>query len=178
MARIIIYARTTMRSTWPKADYTLIAGLHDKRPPRGSRILLCKRGGFADRAMIIRLNPGSLSDFHAHHYPGEGHEGGHPISRPDTDEHKRQKEYRRRAARDAGLTVSEEVFVRGAGTMDVVITDDGPIPTDIEVQHTHQEATLIKRRTLRCRWLSARVVFRRSMGREGSSGAGTRPPRD
>ena len=42
-----------------------------------------------------------------------------------TDEHKRQKEYWRRAARDAGLSVSEEVFVRGAGTMDVVITGDG-----------------------------------------------------
>ena len=152
MAPIVIYTpenREINLADPGEADYAMIAALHDQRPPRGSRILLCKRAGFADREMIIRLNPGSLSDYHAAHYPGEGHEGGHPISRPETDEHKRQKEYWRRAATDAGLTVAKEVFIRGAGTMDVVITGDGLIPTDVEVQHSPEQARLIKRRTLR-----------------------------
>jgi hypothetical protein len=165
MAPIVIYTpenREINLADPGEADYAMIAALHDQRPPRGSRILLCKRAGFADREMIIRLNPGSLSDYHAAHYPGEGHEGGHPISRPETDEHKWQKEYWQRAATDAGLTVAKEVFVRGVGTMDVLITGDGLIPTDVEVQHSPEQARLIKRRTPeipRCR-LPARMVFR------------------
>ena len=72
MAPIVIYTpekREIILSDPSEADYALIASLHDERPPRGSRILLCRRCGFADREMIIRLNPGSLSDFHAAHYP-------------------------------------------------------------------------------------------------------------
>jgi hypothetical protein len=150
MAPIVIYVpenREINLADLTEADYALIVALHEQRPPRGSRILLCRRRGLADREMIIRLNPGSLNEFHAAHYPGEGHDDGHPITRPETDEHKRQKEYWARAASDGGLTVSKEVRLLGAGTMDVVITGDGLISTDIEVQHSTKDARLIKLRT-------------------------------
>ena len=129
-------------------DYRLITGLHGTIK-RGDRILLCLLGGVVDPEMTVRRHPSRADRFVAAHFPGGGHEGGHPIT-PETPEHRRQKDYWARAAADSGLSAATEVYVKGAGVLDVVITG-GAVVTDVEVQHSAVEAAQIKRRTARYR---------------------------
>jgi hypothetical protein len=97
--------------------------------------------------MTVRKHPVHSDRFVAAHFPGGGHQGGHPIS-PETSEHRRQKDYWARAAADSGLSASTEVCVKGAGLLDVVITG-GAVLTDVEVQHSAEAEAEIKRRTTR-----------------------------
>jgi hypothetical protein len=129
-------------------DYQLITGLHGTIK-RGDQVLLCLREGTADPEMTVRRHPWRADRFVAAHFPGGGHEGGHPIV-PETPEHRRQKDYWARAAANGGLSAATEVYVKGAGVLDVVITG-GAVATDVEVQHSAKNAAEIKRRTTRYR---------------------------
>lgn len=125
-------------------DFALITSLHG-RIGRDDRVLLCRRVSADDdgAAMFIRLRRGRYS---AVHFRGAGCAVPHRISR-ESDEHRRQKDYWRRAAEDAGYRTSLE-FRTGVGTvLDVAI--EGPRRTGIEVRHSALDTTLAKSRTTR-----------------------------
>jgi hypothetical protein len=124
----------------PPADYALVISLHGAIR-RGDEVLKCLGPGGNSSFMQIKRSP--LGNYFAAHFTGEAH--GDHLAEPETIEHKRQKEYWRRAAEDKGLTVVTEYPVPG-GRLDVAITG-GPVATDVEVQHTPITKAAVTRRT-------------------------------
>ncbi|MGV9367948.1 hypothetical protein [Amycolatopsis sp. NPDC003731] len=123
-------------------DYELIKALH-LNIDRGDRVLLCQQApGDDDSAeMFVRHYRGR---YWAVHFRNGSCTADHAIV-PESDEHRRQKDYWQRAAEDAGYRASQE-YRTGRGTiLDVAI--DGPHRTGIEVQHSAIESTLVKSRT-------------------------------
>jgi hypothetical protein len=130
-----------------QADYELVISLHGKIR-HGDQTLICEKPGGNNGEMFIRRLPGS-DIYRSVHFAGGAH-GSHEIAEPETPEHERQKEYWARAASHHGYTATQEVPVKGAGVMDVTITDCA-CPTDIEVQHSPIPAAQVKTRTTRYR---------------------------
>jgi hypothetical protein len=135
--------RTLDLASLNAADCQLIAGLHGSIH-RGDQVLICLEPGGNNGEMHIhrRANSGKCW---AVHFAGGSH-GSHPVI-PESDEHKRQKEYWARSARAIGLHAVIEYPV-SRGVLDVAITG-GLVPTDIEVQRSEIRATLVKTRTTR-----------------------------
>lgn len=121
-------------------DFHLIASLRGTITRKSGLILECLSPG-GDPAMYVRKDKDGR--YWACHFPGGAH-GSHPVV-PETDEHRRQKDYHVRAAEAAGWTAEPE-FSTGQTKLDVRISG-GPVPTGIEVQHSDITAALAKSRT-------------------------------
>ncbi len=133
-----------------RSDYELISSLHGD-VVRGQGTLICLQSSANDDAaeMFIHFSGGK---YWAVHFAGGAH-GAHEISM-ETDEHRRQKDYWRRAAEDAGHRASKEFRTGGGTVLDVAI--DGPRRTGIEVQHSFIAVRVAKSRTTksyRAGWL-------------------------
>ncbi|MGW4115235.1 hypothetical protein ACWEFJ_30540 [Actinosynnema sp. NPDC004786] len=124
------------------ADYQLITALH-RQISKGDRVLLCLQDALPGRdELLIRVRDGK---YIAAHFPGDAHDG-HVIA-VESDEHKRQKEYWYRAARDAGYDACTELTTDTGSILDVAIR--GPRPTGIEVQRSRIAVTTAVNRTIR-----------------------------
>ncbi|MFI0470179.1 hypothetical protein ACH347_39445 [Saccharopolyspora sp. 5N102] len=123
-------------------DYTLICSLHGTIA-RGQRTLICLQASRDEddaAEMFIRMHNGR---YWAAHFTGSGH-GSHTIA-VESDEHRRQKDYWRRAATDAGYQASTEFHTGGGTILDVAIA--GPRRTGVEIQRSYSKASSVKSRT-------------------------------
>lgn len=131
--------RTINLASLSAADYGLIASLHGAiRSGDGILVCLQRTAGNGEMHIVKRGE-----NYWAAHFAGGAH-GGHVVAL-ESDEHKRQKEYWRRAAEDAGYEVENEVRSGNGTILDVGI--DGPVRTGIEIQHSPITAPLVKTRT-------------------------------
>jgi hypothetical protein len=122
------------------SDRTLIAELHEARPWRDNRdVFQCLETG-GDTAMHI-CRKGRT--YYFAHFSGGAH-GSHEVI-PESDAHKRMKDYTARSAETAGLTAIQEYRVP-RGRLDLAITG-GKISVDIESQIQEGRGSYFKSRT-------------------------------
>lgn len=122
------------------ADLALIAELHDGRPWRQNRnVLQCLETG-GDAAMHLRLKG---STYYFAHFSGGAH-GSHEVI-PESDTHKRMKDYTARAVTDAGYTATQECRIPH-GRLDVGVTG-GLVNVGIESQLSEKTSRYFKART-------------------------------
>ena len=123
------------------ADYKLITGLHGNIR-HGDGILLCKETG-GDPEMHVRRSPDGTR-FWAVHFAGGAH-GTHDI-RPESEEHRRGKDYWVRAFDTAGFTAVREVSTNNRTRLDAAAFG-GAVDTGVEVQLYTPRPGEVKRRT-------------------------------
>lgn len=124
------------------ADLALIAELHKGKPWRQDRdVLQCLETG-GDRAMHIRWVE-ARGRYYFAHFSGGAH-GSHEVV-PESDAHKRMKDYTARAATDAGYTATQE-FRIPRGRLDVAVTG-GLVDVGIESQLSEKTSRYFKART-------------------------------
>lgn len=125
-------------STLTPSDMARIAELHGNIE-RGDGVLECKESGGGE--MYLRKQG---DRYYAVHFPGAQCTGDHTMT-PETDEHKRQKDYWCRAADSAGYEAIPEYKTTGGTRVDVLVK--GPVLVGAEVQHSNLKLAAAHNRT-------------------------------
>lgn len=120
------------------SEMARIAELHGNIK-RDDRALECMEPGGGE--MFLRR----VGDrYHAVHFSGSHCNGNHTVT-PETDEHKRQKDYWCRAADSAGYEAVPEYKTAGGTRVDVLVK--GPVLVGAEVQHSGLKLAAARKRT-------------------------------
>jgi hypothetical protein len=102
----------------PASVIDFLAGQRDNLPHH-EHGLICETAGGDQRVYVVRRPGGGYS---VRHYPGCGHHGGHDVI-PESDEHKRGKDYASGELDRFGLSAGQEVRTDNRTRHDVATLD-------------------------------------------------------
>ena len=128
-----------------------LAGLHDDLP-HSEHGLTCLTAGGDQRVYVVRCAGGGYS---VRHYPGSGHHGDHRVI-PESDEHRRGKDYSLRALESAGIPGGTEIRSDNGTKSDVAAF--GTVAIAAEIQTSYIRAPDVKRRDTRARRATAIIT--------------------
>jgi hypothetical protein len=131
----------------------IIAFLEDLRENLPSREhgLICEAAGGSDEdRQVYVYKPGDA--YWCRHFPGHAHHGSHRVE-PESDAHKRGKDYAFAAVDRAGIPAAPEVSSNNATRSDVVAF--GAVVAAAEIQASPRDARVIKARDTRARRAAA-----------------------
>jgi hypothetical protein len=128
-----------------------LADLHDNLPHH-EHGLTCLTAGGDQRVYVMKCAGGSYS---VRHYPGSGHHGDHRVI-PESDEHRRGKDYSLRALETAGIPAGTEIRSDNGTKSDVAAF--GTVAIAAEIQTSYINAPDVKRRDTRARRATAIIT--------------------
>jgi hypothetical protein len=128
-----------------------LADLHDNLTHNQHR-LRCLTAGGDKRVYVVRRSTGGYS---VRHHPGSGHHGDHHVV-PESDEHRRGKDYSLRALESAGVPAGIEIRSDNHTKSDVAAF--GKVVVAAEIQTSYAKAPDVKRRDTRARHATAIIT--------------------
>ena len=143
----------------PAELIAFLAELHDDLPCHEHGLRCLTAGG--DQRVYVVGRPGG-EGFSVRHYPGSGHHSDHRVI-PESDEHRRGKDYTLRAVKTAGIAAGTEIRTDNRTRADMAAF--GKVAIAAEIQTTYIKAPVVKRRDTQARRATAITTpgFQRSL---------------
>lgn len=132
-------------------DIEFLRGLRDNLPSR-EHGLICETAGGSDEDKQMYAYRAGDGDWWCRHFPGHAHGGGHRVE-PESDAHKRGKEYAIGAYDRGGIQHGTEIGSDNGTRSDVI--GFGAVVTAAEIQASPKDARVIKARDTRARRATA-----------------------